>query len=210
MVVPTFSYRTRALVGVIARELSKFGVVGLLALFVDVGTFNLLRFAGGEGPLYEYPLAAKVLSAAAATVLSWVGNRYWTFRRHRRAARRREFALFVAVCVVGTLLALACLAFSHYVLGLTSPVADNVSANVVGLALGTTFRFWAYRRYVFNSGRYDSDPGGPGGPAGAAEPQRRSTPAFSRIRSTMASISKPSAMVLPRSPVTDDSPTRGW
>jgi putative flippase GtrA len=38
---------------------------------------------------------------------------------------------------------------SHYVLGFTSPLADNISANVVGLGLGTLFRFWSYRRWVF-------------------------------------------------------------
>lgn len=131
-------------------ELSKFGVVGGVALVVDVGGFNLLRFAGGNGLLYEWPLAAKVISAAAATVVSWVGNRYWTFRHQRRANAGREFLLFVTMCVIGTGLALACLATSHYVLGLTSPLADNISANVIGLALGTTFRFWAYRTHVFS------------------------------------------------------------
>ena len=34
-------------------------------------------------------------------------------------------------------------------LGLTSRWADNISANVVGLALGTAFRFWSYRTFVF-------------------------------------------------------------
>ena len=38
------------------REFSKFGVVGLVALVVDVGLFNLLMFAGGSGPLVEKPL----------------------------------------------------------------------------------------------------------------------------------------------------------
>jgi hypothetical protein len=31
----------------------------------------------------------------------------------------------------------------------TSLLADNVSANLVGAALGTLFRFWSYRRFVF-------------------------------------------------------------
>ncbi|MGZ4722528.1 MAG: GtrA family protein, partial [Oryzihumus sp.] len=31
-----------------------------------------------------------------------------------------------------------------------SPLADNISANGVGLVLGTLFRFWAYRRFVFS------------------------------------------------------------
>ena len=32
---------------------------------------------------------------------------------------------------------------------LTSPLADNIAANVIGLGLGTMFRFWSYRRFVF-------------------------------------------------------------
>ena len=38
---------------------------------------------------------------------------------------------------------------SHYLLGLDSALADNISANVVGLVLGTLFRFWSYRKWVF-------------------------------------------------------------
>ena len=45
----------------------------------------------------------------------------------------------------------ACLSFSRYVLGLSDPVADNVSANVIGLGLGTLARFWALRRFIFLS-----------------------------------------------------------
>jgi hypothetical protein len=32
---------------------------------------------------------------------------------------------------------------------LTTELADVVSANVVGMAGGTLFRFWSYRRFVF-------------------------------------------------------------
>jgi hypothetical protein len=41
------------------------------------------------------------------------------------------------------------LVISHDLLGLTSRLADNVSANVVGLALGTLFRYWSYKKFVF-------------------------------------------------------------
>jgi putative flippase GtrA len=44
---------------------------------------------------------------------------------------------------------LCCLGISRYVLGLSGPLADNVAANVIGLGLGTLFRFWSYRRWVF-------------------------------------------------------------
>jgi putative flippase GtrA len=131
-------------------ELTRFGLIGMVGLLVDVGGFNLLRYGGGEGPLYQHPLTAKVLSTAAATVASWLGNRYWTYRHSRRAAMHHEFGLFAVACSIGSGMAVSCLAISHYVLGFTSPLADNISANVIGLLLGTTFRFWAYRTHVFS------------------------------------------------------------
>ena len=62
---------------------------------------------------------------------------------------RREYVLFFVLNGVGLLIALGCLWFSHYALGLTSRLADNISANVVGIGLGTLFRFWSYRKWVF-------------------------------------------------------------
>ncbi|WP_246092022.1 GtrA family protein [Oryzihumus leptocrescens] len=147
---PSTIARLRGAVDVLVREMLKFGVVGAVALVVDVGTFNALRFVGGHGPLYDKPLTAKVISVTLATLTAWAGNRYWTFRHRRRTAVHHELALFVLFNVVGMGIALGCLGFSHYVLDLTSPLADNISANGVGLVLGTLFRFWAYRRFVFS------------------------------------------------------------
>jgi hypothetical protein len=57
--------------------------------------------------------------------------------------------LFFVLNFLGMGIALTCLAVSHYLLGFTSAVADNISANVVGLGLGMLFRFWSYRTFVF-------------------------------------------------------------
>lgn len=148
---PGLIERLRGAIDILIREVIKFGVVGAVAFVVDLGLFNLLRFAGGEGPLYDKPLTAKVISVAVATLVAWLGNRYWTFRHRRRAQAAHELALFVVFNVVGMLIALGCLGFSHYVLDLRSPLADNISANGVGLVLGTLFRFWAYRTFVFSN-----------------------------------------------------------
>lgn len=131
------------------KELGKFGVVGLIAYIIDLTVFNLLRFAGGEGPLYDKPLTAKVLSVLIATTFAYFGNRQWTFRDRTRSSFRREYALFFVFNAVGMLIALSCLWISHYVLGFESALADNISANVIGLVLGTMFRFWGYHTWVF-------------------------------------------------------------
>jgi putative flippase GtrA len=133
----------------IGHEFAKFGTVGALAYVIDIGMFNILRYAGGEGILYDKPLTAKTISVVLATTFSYFGNRNWTFRRRRRSGFRREYSLFILLNAVALLITLGCLATSHYLLGFTSPVADNISANFVGLGLGTAFRFWSYRRWVF-------------------------------------------------------------
>lgn len=128
---------------------AKFGVVGLVALVVDVGLFNLLRF-GGDGVLADKPLTAKVVSVTVATTVSYVLNRIWTFSdRQRSTGVAGEYVKFFVINGMAMLIALGTLWFTHYVLGLDSALADNISANGIGLVLGTLFRFWGYNRFVF-------------------------------------------------------------
>jgi putative flippase GtrA len=136
--------------------LVKFGVVGFIGLIIDVALFNLLRLGVfGEGHWAQSAIGAKTISTSVAIVFNWLGNRYWTFRHHRRRNYLREFAEYAIVSVGGMLIALGCLWISHHWLGYTSLVADNVSSNVVGLALGTAFRFLLYRYWVFGHHRAD-------------------------------------------------------
>ena len=76
-------------------------------------------------------------------------NRHWTWRERARTGLRRELPLFLALSAIGLGITLTCLAVSHYGLGLTSPLADNVAANVVGLGFGMVWRFWSFKRWVF-------------------------------------------------------------
>jgi putative flippase GtrA len=131
-------------------QLTRFGLVGLIGLVIDVGVFNLLRVTVlSPEAMHEGPVIAKVISTSLAIVANWMGNRHWTFARERRGHLAREGAEFFLVSFGGMLIGLACLYVSHYVLGFQSLLADNISSNVVGLALGTAFRFWGYRVWVF-------------------------------------------------------------
>jgi putative flippase GtrA len=127
----------------LVRELMKFGVVGGVAFFVDVGLFNVLLHATDK------PLTSKTISTVVATTVAYAGNRLWTFRRRARSGVRREYSLFFLLNGVGLAISLSCLAISHYLLGFTGTLSDNIAANVIGLGLGTAFRFWSYRRWVF-------------------------------------------------------------
>ena len=134
----------RGAVDVIYREMVKFGVVGALAFVIDLGLANLLW----QTVLSDKVTTAKVISGAVATLFAWVGNRQWTFRHRRSRPAHHEVALFFGVNLVALGISAVTLYVSHYGLGFTTILADNV-ATVVGIGIGTLFRFWAYRRFVF-------------------------------------------------------------
>ncbi len=140
--------RLRGRFGHLIHELGKFGVVGGVAFVVDTVIFNVLLARGWE------PIAAKTLSTVVAASVAFVGNRFWTWRHRERSNLAREYGLYFFFNAVGLGIGLACLGISHYGLGQLSPLfttklADNVSGILIGTALGTLFRFWAYRRFVF-------------------------------------------------------------
>jgi putative flippase GtrA len=136
-----------ALARVRSRELLTFLAVGGTGYLVDVATFNHLRsttvLAGVD------PSCSRILAVAVAMVVTYAGNRLLTWRNSSSTNRRREAGLFVVFNVIGLVPSVLTLVVSHDLMGLTSRLADNVSANVVGVALGTVFRYWTYRRFVF-------------------------------------------------------------
>lgn len=144
--------RLRGAIDVLYREMIKFGVVGAVAFVVDLGIFNILR----STVLDEKPTTATVISASIATAVAWIGNRTWTFRHRRSRPVHHEALLFAVTNGVALLIQAGCIAFSNYVLDLQSLVADN-AAKITGIALGTLFRFWAYRTVVFSHEPLDED-----------------------------------------------------
>jgi len=157
--------RARGALDVLVREMLKFGVVGAVAFVIDVGGYNLLVFGPHlvgisdpttAGVLHDKPLTARIISAAVATLVAWVGNRLWTFRHRRNRQASHELALYVLFNVCAMVISVACLGVSRYVFGLDSQLADNVT-NLFGITLGTLFRFWSYRRFVF-AGSLDQEP----------------------------------------------------
>jgi putative flippase GtrA len=146
--------RIKGLVGLFWREVAKFGVVGGISFVIDTGIYLWLL----SGSMSAHPTKAKIISAIVATVFSWVANRYWTFRHRRRSNILREVFMFAVMNGVGIIIAAACVYVSHWWLGFDSAFADFISGSVVGLILGTIFRFFAYRYWVFTE-ELDQEPG---------------------------------------------------
>lgn len=128
------------------HEVAKFGTVGAVAYVVQLATTNLFWYGLG---LPE--LAGQALGTVCATVVAFLGNRFWTFRHRAHGGLLYSYALFFGLNGVGLLIQLACLWFTVTVLGLDGPLARNIAGNVIGVGLGSLFRFWSYRRWVFRT-----------------------------------------------------------
>lgn len=136
-----------------AAELGRFGVVGVVGVFVNLGVFNLLRL-GPLGPNAEFAgesdrvVTAKIIATLVAIAFAWIAHRYWTFRGARRHRPVRELVLFVVVNGAALAAEAGVVAISHYALGFTSLLADN-AASIVGIGLGTIARYAGYKVFVF-------------------------------------------------------------
>lgn len=127
----------------------RFAVIGVLSTGVTIAVFNLLVHTGEDPLLLDHPIEAYVIGMAVGTVVSFTGNRWWVFEAAGSPNWVNEFVRFAVVNAAATALPSLCLAVSRYVLDLRSVLADNISANLVGLLLATVFRYWAYKLFVF-------------------------------------------------------------
>jgi len=127
----------------ITDEVAKFGTVGLINLGVNVGVFNALLLAtpGAE-------VKAKAFATILATTCAYFLNRYWTYRNRPKTTLRREYALFFFFNAVGLVIETSFVASAKYGFHETNLLLLNV-CSFFGIAVGTVFRFWAYRTHVF-------------------------------------------------------------
>jgi putative flippase GtrA len=126
-------------------ELLKFGVVGGIGAVIDLGGAAVLH-----GKYHVGPLESKAISTTIATIVTYLGSRFWTFKHRENQALGREATLFIVLNVVGLVIAEAVIALVTYGFGKHSQLEYN-AASVVGTGLATIFRYFAYRQWVFTA-----------------------------------------------------------
>ena len=145
----------------VLSEGGKFLAVGVVATLVALVLFNVLVHGVGvgysPGPMNQQPLVAFALANLVGMLVSYRGSRHWAFNNRQPVGPGNGRLGFYAINLVSLLIPLGCLAISRYVLELDGAMADNVAANVIGLALGFAFRFWASRRFVFRTPKGEPD-----------------------------------------------------
>jgi len=126
---------------ILVKEVAAFGAVGLIGFVTDLTIFNVL--------LHEGELKAKVAATAAATAVTYFGNRYFSFSHRARSSIGREAGFFFGINFVVLIGSSVVLAFFSYPLGFRGDAFAMNVVNLATIALGTMFRFWAYKRFVF-------------------------------------------------------------
>lgn len=139
---------------VLIHEFAKFGVVGGIGFFVTWAGFNLFRFGAGLGLL-----TSNTLATIPAMFVTFLGNRYWSFRHREAQGTGRETVLFVIFNAIGILIQYGCTWADKNVLGLDDKLSTNI-AFLFGIALGTLFRFATYRQFVWVAPTAPVEPSG--------------------------------------------------
>ena len=163
-------------------EFVKFCVVGGIGAVVDLGGTGVLY-----GTFHLGPLTSKAIAVTTACVVTYLGSRFWTFRNRENQPVPRELVLFIVLNGIGLFIAEVVIAVTAYAFGARDQVAYN-AASVIGTGLGTIFRFWAYRKWVFLAPAVT-----PAHPAALAHPRREAD------LGTMT----PNGTAVPRQPGTD-------
>lgn len=85
-------------------QIAKFGVVGIIAFFIDYGLLALFTEFFG----INYLISATI-SFAASVVFNYFASMRYVFRHKESISRRREFFIFVLLSVIGLVINNLCM-----------------------------------------------------------------------------------------------------
>jgi putative flippase GtrA len=126
---------------ILLKELTAFGAIGAIAFVIDVGIFTVLA--------KQNAIVAKAISATVSTTFAYVGNRHLSFSHRARTGLARETSFFFGINAVTLLFSELVIALFVYPLHYAHGSRVVFVVNLFTVAVGTVFRFWSYKRFVF-------------------------------------------------------------
>ena len=135
-----------------AGEVGRFLAVGLLATIVALILFNFLVHGFNTANfalLNDQPELAYLIANLVGMAISFRFTKGWAFRERETNHPDGGVLAFIAINFATMLIPMACLWVSRNVIGVDDPISDNISANVLGLLLANTARFFLFRELVF-------------------------------------------------------------
>ncbi|HEX3336363.1 MAG TPA: GtrA family protein [Jatrophihabitans sp.] len=126
---------------ILLKEVSAFGLIGALALGIDLGVFAWLSPHGA--------LKAKAVSTILSTTFAYFGNRHLSFSHRARTKIGRETSFFFGINLITLVFSELMIALFVYPLDYPHGSGTVFFVNLCTIGVGTLFRFWAYKRFVF-------------------------------------------------------------
>ena len=82
--------------GKLVAQIMKFGVVGVIAFFIDFGVMVFLTEVFGMNPV-----ASATISFTVSVVFNYLASMRYVFQHREGMSRTREFVIFVVLSVIG-------------------------------------------------------------------------------------------------------------
>jgi putative flippase GtrA len=162
------------------HEGAKFLVVGAIGAILTFGIANALNGIG------KY--SAITVATIIATAATYAGNRWWSFSHRQGKGNTRDTVIFFVLNGVGLLIYYGCIWVIQDVGGLKGKLWYNV-ALIVGTGLGTLFRFWSYRKWIWTMPPAAAE--GPPEQESLAPASTASTPTSAPATPTTTAASRP-------------------
>lgn len=124
----------------ILTQLRRYLATGVIAALTDFCLYGILvRFSGAT------PLVANLISRPAGGLVSFAGNKVWTFERSSLAGTPLQFLRFAVTWFGAYLASEALLWFSHHRLGFRPMLAKLCAEAIACSGVFLTHRFWTFR-----------------------------------------------------------------
>ena len=139
----------------IIQQLSKYGLVGWLNVFIYAGIFNLLSLASGisKGLIADF-FAVIAFTVTITNAFFW--NKLWTFQAKSSGEGKKEYAKFFIVTGITTILNTLLFHVIINVLGAPAGFDEKMWANIAiifSIPVSFAGNFLGYRFFVFKNGK---------------------------------------------------------
>jgi putative flippase GtrA len=129
-------------------QLAKFLLIGVIATIFDLGTLSLFIniFAATSGPYYNI---FKATSFVIATVLKYIPDKYWAFKKKETTNVTKEFLQFFVVTLVGLSINVFVASFIVNNIGPQFGLPAKLWANLGGIGAVLVTFAWNFIGYKF-------------------------------------------------------------
>ncbi|WP_246824696.1 GtrA family protein [Olsenella sp. HMSC062G07] len=125
----------------IVRQFLKFGVVGLVAFFIDYGILMLLSVG-----LRWDPVLSAGISFVISLIFNYVASMRYVFTRRDDLSRQGEFVVFVILSLIGLAINELCMWLGTTALG-ASPLAITAT-KLIATTIVMVWNFLSRRRWL--------------------------------------------------------------